>query len=171
MHETKRTPAGDVVTSLIPDLFRLNNRILTAGDRLVARLGLTSARWQILGGIAAAERPQPVAWLARELGANRQNVQRIINDLCEEGLVAFAANPHHRRAQLVVLTEKGRQAFAAAMVLQVPWVNRVSDGLSVKDIETAHRVVRALRQKLERNNGADGQASTEGGSDVAYAVE
>ena len=70
--------------------------------------------WQILGAVAAAERSQPVAWLARDLGANRQNVQRIINDLYEDGLVAFATNPHHRRAQLVVLTEKGRQAFAAA---------------------------------------------------------
>ena len=171
MPETKRTPAGDAVTSLIPDLFRLNNRILTAGDQLVARLGLTSARWQILGAVAAAERPQPVAWLARDLGANRQNVQRIINDLYEDGLVAFATNPHHRRAQLVVLTEKGRQASAAAMALQVPWVNRVSDGLLVKDIETAHRVITALRQRLECNDEADGQAIAEGGGNVAYAVE
>ena len=52
-----------------------------AGDRLVADLGLTSARWQILGAVVTAERPQPVAWLARDLGANRQNVQRIVNDL------------------------------------------------------------------------------------------
>ena len=29
-----------------------------------------------MGTIVAAERPQPVAWLARDLGANRQNVQR-----------------------------------------------------------------------------------------------
>ena len=62
-----------------------------AGDRLVAGRGLTSARRQILGAVAAAERPQPVAWLARNLGANRQNVQRIINDLNEQGLVAFEA--------------------------------------------------------------------------------
>jgi DNA-binding MarR family transcriptional regulator len=45
-----------------------------------------------------AERPQPVAWLARNLGANRQNVQRIVNDLHKEGLVAFENNPHHRRS-------------------------------------------------------------------------
>jgi DNA-binding MarR family transcriptional regulator len=171
MYETKRTPAGDAVTSLIPDVFRLNNRLLTAGDRLVARLGLTSARWQILHAIAVAERPQPVAWLARDLGANRQNVQRIINDLYEEALVAFAANPHHRRAQLVILTEKGRQALAAAMVLQAPWVDGVSDGLLVEDIETAHRVVMALRHKLERNDDANGQAIAEGGGNVAYTDE
>ena len=98
MSRTKRTPAGTALTGLILDLFRLNSRVLASGDRLVADLGLTSARWQILGSIVAAERPQPVAWLARDLGANRQNVQRIVNDLATEGLVAFAANPHHRRA-------------------------------------------------------------------------
>jgi DNA-binding MarR family transcriptional regulator len=106
MRETKRTPAGEALTDLILDLFGLNSRMLASGDRLVAGLGLTSARWQILGAIVAADRPQPVAWLARDLGANRQNVQRIVNDLHKEGLVAFEANPHHRRAQLVVLTAR-----------------------------------------------------------------
>ena len=111
----ERTPGGDAVTLFVLDLFRLNNQLLSAGDRLVAPLGLTSARWQILGAIVAADYPQPVAWLARNLGAHRQNVQRIINDLAKEGLVAFETNPHHRKAQLVVLTKKGRQAFDAAM--------------------------------------------------------
>ncbi len=126
--------------------------MLTAGDKLVAGLGLTSARWQVLGAVTEADRPQPVAWLARDLGAYRQNVQRIINDLHKEGLVAFEANPHHRRAQLVVLTDKGRRGYEAAMTLQVPWVNRLSDGLSVKDIETVHRVVTTVRKKLEDND-------------------
>jgi DNA-binding MarR family transcriptional regulator len=142
------------VTNLMLDLFRLNNRLLTAGDRLVSGLGLTSARWQILGAIVAAERPEPVAWLARNLGANRQNVQRIINDLQKEGLVVFQANPHHRRAQLVLLTDKGKQSFDAAMRLQTPWVNHLSEGLMIKDIQTFHRVIIALRQKLERNESS-----------------
>lgn len=147
----KRTAAGDAVTNLVLDLFRLNNLLLTGGDRLVASLGLTSARWQILGAIVAAERPQPVAWLARDLGASRQNVQRIVNDLETEGHVAFGANPHHRRAQLVVLTDKGKRTFDAAMRLQGPWINSLSDGLLIKDIEAAHRVIATLRQRLEGN--------------------
>lgn len=142
------------MTNLMLDLFRLNNRILTAGDRLVVELGLTSARWQILGAIVDAERPEPVAWLARNLGANRQNVQRIVNDLKEEGLVTFQVNPHHRRAQLVVLTDKGQQTFEAAMSLQAPWINTLSEGLVVRDIETTHRVLTALRRKLERSDEA-----------------
>src|ERR1700761_6414245 len=158
MTKSKRTPAGDALSSLMLDLFRLNSLLLTAGDRLVSQLGLTSARWQVLGAVVQAERPQPVAWIARDLGANRQNVQRIVNDLHAEGLIAFEVNPHHRRAQLVILTDKGRRAFDAAMALQAPWVNGVSGELAVKDLQTVHRVVAALRRKLENSDQADARA-------------
>ena len=134
---------------MVLEIFRLNNRLLSAGDRLVTQLGLTSARWQVLGTIIAAERPQPVAWLARDMGGNRQNVQRIVNDLAAQGLVTFQPNPHHRRAQLVVLTEKGKEAFKAAMALQAPWINALSEGLRTADIETAGKVITTLRQRLE----------------------
>lgn len=149
MRKVKWTPAGEALTDLMLDLFRATSLILTAGDRLVAPLGLTSARWQILGAIGSAERPQPVSWLARDLGANRQNVQRIVNDLNKDGLVALEANPHHRRARLVVLTDKGKRAFEAAMDLQAPWVNDLADGFLVRDIGTVRRVVMTLRKKLE----------------------
>ena len=151
MSNPKRTPAGTAVTDLVLDLFRLSSRMLAAGDRLVADLGLTSARWQILGSVVAADRPQPVAWLARDMGGNRQNVQRIVNDLEKEGLVEFQPNPHHRRAQLVVLTDKGKKAFDAAMRLQARWVNELSEGLRVEDIETTRSVMTTLRSRLEAN--------------------
>ncbi|AGK57334.1 MarR family transcriptional regulator [Hyphomicrobium denitrificans 1NES1] len=145
------------MTDLILTLFRANNLTLTWGDRLVAPLGLTSARWQVLGTIVAADRPQPVAWLARDLGANRQNVQRIVNDLHKEGLVTFEPNPHHRRAQLIVLTRKGQQTFDAAIRLYDPKVSAFAEGLAIEDIETAHRVLMTLRKKLEGDNIAEGQ--------------
>ena len=154
MSEPKRTLAGTGVTDLILDLFRLSSRMAASGDRLVAPLGLTSARWQILGAVISADRPQPVAWLARDMGANRQNVQRIVNDLAADGLVAFQPNPHHRRAQLVVLTDKGRETFDAAMRLQAPWVDGLAEGLRVEDIATTHGVMTALRRKLEASGDA-----------------
>jgi len=149
MSKSKHTPEGRALTDLVLELFRLNNRMLAAGDRLVAELGLTSARWQVLGTIVASERPQPVAWLARDMGANRQNIQRIVNDLAADGLVEFRSNPHHRRAQLVVLTDDGKKCFDEAMRFQAPWVNNLAEGLKVSDIETTHRVIASVRQKLE----------------------
>lgn len=155
MKEGSRSPKGQSLTDLILSMFRANNLTLMWGDRLVAPFGLTSARWQILGAIVYADRPQPVAWLARDLGANRQNVQRIVNDLHQDGIVAFEPNPHHRRAHLVVLTKKGREAYDAAINAYNPSIEALTEGLLLKDIKTAHRVVAALRDKLEGEIDAD----------------
>lgn len=149
MTQSKRTAAGENLTDLMLDIFRFTSAALAAGDKLVAPLGLTSARWQILGAIVAADRPQSVAWLARDLGASRQNVQRIVNDLHSNGHVDFETNPHHRRAQLVVLTAKGREAYDAAMEVQVPWINRLSEGLDPQDLEIVRRVFAAMRSSLQ----------------------
>ena len=148
---TKRTRAADALTDLILDVFRLNGLLLTAGDRMVARLGLTSTRWQVLFAIYEAEHAQPVAWLARDMGGNRQNVQRIVNDLQKMGLVTLEVNPHHRRASLVVLTDEGRRTFDEASRVQAPWANALSEDLAIKDVDTTRRVVAALRKKLELN--------------------
>lgn len=157
MTETKTSRAGEVLTGLILKMFRVNNRTLTWGDRLVAPLGLTSSRWQVLGAIAFAEQPQPVAWLARDLGASRQNVQRIVNDLHREGIVEFEPNPHHRRAQLVVMTKKGRKAYDTVVDMYYSRVGELARGMSAKDIETAHRVLATLQQRLEEDDA--GRAS------------
>ena len=39
----------NVITDLILETFRLNGQLLAAGDALVSDVGLTSARWQVLG--------------------------------------------------------------------------------------------------------------------------
>ncbi len=149
MPNERRTEAGEAVTALILDVFRLNGRLQLAGDRLVSELGLTSARWQILGAIAYSDRPESVAWHARTMGVHRQGVQRIINELSKEGMVEFQPNPHHKRAQLVVLTPKGQELYEAAIAKQIPWVNELSEGLPPDDIATAQNVVDRLKTRLE----------------------
>ncbi|WOR15598.1 MarR family transcriptional regulator [Hyphomonas sp. FCG-A18] len=140
------------MTEIVLEAFRLNGRLLAAGDRLVEPLGLSSARWQVLGAIHFAEAPQPVAWLARSMGLSRQGVQRIANELEKEGLVAFEPNPHHRRANLVVLTEQGREVYQAAERRQIEWVNALSRDFTVDDIQCALKVMTAMRSRLEENS-------------------
>ena len=89
------------------------------------------------------------------MNGNRRNEQRIVDDPASDGLVAFRPNPHHQRAQLVVLTERGKEAFEAAMRLQAPWINRLAERLRVADIETTHEVVAAVRRRLEANAEPD----------------
>lgn len=154
MHkDAQRTPSGLEVSELILSIFRLNGRLLLAGDRLVGPLGLTSARWQVLGAIALSPAPEPVARLARNMGLNRQGVQRIVTELTAEGFVQLNDNPHHRSAKLVVLTPKGVQAHAAALRLQAPWVNALGEGVDPKKIRAAAKVLDDLRGKLEAPAG------------------
>ncbi|MDI1263453.1 MAG: helix-turn-helix domain-containing protein [bacterium] len=146
----RHSAGGEALTELVLAIFRLNGRLLAAGDRLVGDLGLSSARWQVLGAIALAASPQPVAWLARSMGLNRQGVQRIVNEMRDDGLVELRPNPHHLRAHLVTLTRKGQGAFAVATELQVPWVNALARGIAVNDLAAASRIVRLLGERLDQ---------------------
>jgi DNA-binding MarR family transcriptional regulator len=143
------TAAGAAATELIVEIFRLNGRLLEAGDSLVRDVGLTSARWQALGAIAASAVPLSVSHVARNMGLTRQAVQRLANDLERDGLVRFAPNPHHERARLLVMTDGGAKAFKTAMSRQVPWANWLSRGVHPDHIATALRVLVALRRQLE----------------------
>jgi len=146
-----RKPKTDAVTELILETFRLNGRLLEAGDKLVRDLGLTSARWQVLGGIEAATVPLPIAQVARNMGLSRQAVQRLANEMERDGLVCFAPNPHHVRARLVLMTDHGQAAFRSAMAKQRRWAASLAEGFSSDSIESAARVLRALRHKLEKD--------------------
>src|SRR5271169_3606641 len=139
----------DAITSLVLETFRLNGRLLASGDALVADLGLTSARWQVLGAMALSPVPLSVAHVARNMGLTRQAVQRLVNEMERDGLVRFAPNPHHQRAKLVLLSASGKTAFAAAMKRQRPWAKDVATGLSAKQIETATATLRIIRQHLD----------------------
>jgi DNA-binding MarR family transcriptional regulator len=142
--------AASAVTALILEVFRFNGRLLAAGDKLVAGLGLTSARWQVLGAIALSSTAEPVARLARNMGLTRQGVQRVVNELAKEGMVELRANPHHRRANLVVLTARGRAIFDQSMRLQTPWAETLAEGIEASDLVSATRTIQSLRERLER---------------------
>ena len=149
MKSEENTLCGPALSASVLDLFKVSNSMLAEGDRRVATLGLTSARWQVLGTVVAAPRPQPVAWLARDMGANRQNIQRVVNDVAKNGFLEFANNPHHRRASLVVLTAKGRDAYDQAMGLAAPWMEQLAQGIALQDILAMQRVLKTLRDRLD----------------------
>ena len=156
------SPEG--VTELILRIFRLNGALLAAGDRLVGGLGLTSARWQLLGGIMDQEEPLSVAQLAREIGVTRQSVQRIANELEAEGIVAFRPNPRHKRAQLIELTARGREVFARSMELQRPWAASLGRALTAAQVCDACETLTALLTALKDITpaGAESMAEQDG---------
>ena len=144
----RRDSPGRTLTALILEVFRLNGRLIGAGDRLVGSLGLTSARWQVLGALAMSPSPQTVAGIARSMGLTRQSVQRIANELVQKGLLERAENPRHLRAPLMRLTERGTKAYKAATTRQVPWADQLAQSIPIAKIKTAVSVLRELTDRL-----------------------
>lgn len=143
----KRTTAGAALTGLFLETFRLNGRLLAEGDRRTRPFHLSSALWQVLG--ALDEGPLPVAHVARKMGLRRQSVHRTVEILVRQGLVELVENPHHRRAQLVQLTARGRRTLDRVTRMQVEWSNALAAGLSAAEIRTAERVLQRVRERLE----------------------
>ena len=146
-----RTPEGEEATELILTTFRVHGLLLAAGDLLTADHGLTSARWQVLGAIAYAQRPLTVPQIARRMGLTRQTVHTTVSHLLTDGAVELVPNEDHQRSPLVRLTESGQAKFQAIDQKQAGWVNRLAAGLSRSDLDTAARVLGELCSRLEAN--------------------
>jgi len=136
------------MTELVLEIFRMNGLLLAVGDRLTRELGLTSARWQVLG--ALVDGPLTVAQIARNMGLKRQSVQRLVDVLSEQGILIFEDNPHHRRAKLVLLTEAGRSKYEQISEIQARWVNSVSGDLDVKELDAAVALLRDIEVQLQQ---------------------
>jgi DNA-binding MarR family transcriptional regulator len=143
------TASGKVFTELVLEVFRFNGRLVFVGDRMTKALGLSTARWQTLGAMALSEQPLTVAEIARNMGLQRQSVQRTVNMLVSSGMVATHENPNHQRARLVLFTKKGRAAYEETVAVQVEWADETAAGFSESELSTALRSLRSLRARLE----------------------
>jgi DNA-binding MarR family transcriptional regulator len=152
----------DAVTEIILSVFRLNAQLLEQGDRLVQPLGLTSARWQVLGAIAMAGEPQTAPQIAAAMGVTRQGVQKQLNLAVAEGLIESHPNPRHQRSLLHALSAKGQAAYDDAMALQRVWAKSLGQGLPLSELQSAKQVLAALEHKLSSVNASDLQRQSEG---------
>jgi DNA-binding transcriptional LysR family regulator len=136
-----------VFIDLVLETFRLNGKLMAAGDRLVKPINLTSSRWQVLGSLPRDQ--ATVSQIARHMGLQRQSIQRTIGVLCREGLVRLVDNPRHRRAKLAALTPKGWAVIREANRLRDLWTRRTTVGISAAELEAAYQVLRRIGQRLD----------------------
>lgn len=128
------------------ELFRVNDRLIAVGDATVKSVGLTSARWLVLGAIALSNTPLPVAQIARNMGLSRQAVQKSTNEMVALGLVETLPNPDRRGSKVVAMTDAGRSAYEAALELwRTEWTVAMEEILTEEEILTTTRLLRRLR--------------------------
>ncbi len=143
----KLSDAGDALTELILETFRLNARLLEVAQERAAAGGLTAAWWQVLGGVI--DEPRSVADVGRKMGVTRQAVQRIADLLVERGLAEYRINPAHRRAKLLACTEAGYWAIRRISVEQRPWADEVGAQIGTEALQQARATMRALVETID----------------------
>jgi DNA-binding MarR family transcriptional regulator len=136
---------GDEIASLVADVYELAGLFRRSGEAIAAREGQTQARWQFLSVIA--DDPLTVPQAARRLGVTRQAVQRVANELLDDGLVEPEANPDHRTSSLMTLTGSGRQVLARINKLAAVDNRRLAQAVGLD-------VVRSTRQNVLRMTSA-----------------
>ena len=129
------------------DIFRCSFRLRALGRKLGLVTSWGAGSYGFLRSLAL-EGPQTVPEIARARPTSRQRMQRLADELAREGLVAFSANPRHRRSQLVRLTAKGERQFRAMTDRFLKISEELSRGLSATDLAAARRVVNSLSERL-----------------------
>ncbi len=143
----KHSELSEAVTSLILEVFKFNGVLVSYGDHLVRDLGLTSARWQVIGAISLENRNLTVSQIARRMGLTRQSVQRVVNDLVDSKFLTYSENPDHKRAKLIGLTDKGVEIFQLAEQRQIRLAKSLTSGVSLKDLQTSLLTIECLEER------------------------
>jgi DNA-binding MarR family transcriptional regulator len=139
--------AGEVLTSLIVPVIRLEAHFSRAGETIAAAGGQTLARWVVLEIVSDA--PATVAQIGRRLGLTRQSVQRVADLLERDRLTRYARNPAHQRSQLVRITPLGRKTLSAIQRAQREWADRVGSEIGETELRQASSVVDNLTRILK----------------------
>jgi DNA-binding MarR family transcriptional regulator len=104
--------------------------------------GQSLARWEVLDRCSSG--PTTVPGVARELRLTRQAVQRVVDELSADGLLAPEPNPAHRRSPLFAATAAGRALLEDLRRRAAGWYAHVGRELTTEEIDA----LRGLLAKL-----------------------
>lgn len=140
---------GQIFTDIVLEIFKVNGLLIAEGDELTRPLGLSSARWKVLGALAYSEVPMTVPQIAHTMGQTRQSVQRLTDVMERAGLLSYQNNPYHKKAKLVALSAQGKKKFAALDQKQIPWANLNAADISAADMQVTLSVLKKIAQRFD----------------------
>lgn len=145
----------DEIALLVADVYEAAGALRRLGERTAGTEGLTQARWQVLSVVSEEALTVPQA--ARRLGVTRQNVQRVANDLVEQGFAAYAENPDHRGSPVLTLTAGGRDALGKVTGRATERHRELFADVPDEEVAAARSLLRRLLTELDRQEQTAGK--------------
>lgn len=150
-------------------LFELSDvarALRTYVDQRAREHGMTRAQWGVL---ARLERDEGMvqAEMAEALEIQPISLVRLVDRLCEQGLVERRAHPTDRRANCLYLTDQGRARLAQMVPLGREISGNVLASFSESDVAEFLSKLLSLKRNIRR--AAARRNALTGGSEVRHA--
>lgn len=114
-------------------------------DRMRRELGWTLPRFDVMAALHRAEAGMRMSDLAGALVVSNGNVTALVDGLVDDGLAVRAPDAQDRRASIVRLTQKGRDAFGEVARTHEGWIDDLLGGLDGAQLETLTALVQTAR--------------------------
>src|SRR5918992_2251864 len=150
-----RTGAGPIVDSkaeaiakLMPEVAQCFFRIRAVGQKTGLITSWGGGGFGFMRSLALLG-PLTVPQIAQMRPTSRQRMQRLADELAEEGLVKFVDNPKHRRSKLVRLTSKGEARYRELNARLLSIASTMAGAVSEAEIRKTAEIVRQLSDDVK----------------------
>jgi DNA-binding MarR family transcriptional regulator len=142
-----------LLLSVIDEVLRLRRSFEVLFADVRGATHLTTVQKLVLSAIFDSRVSPTVPQVGRNLGYSRQLIQRVVNELVDDGLIETTPNPHHKRAVLLKPTQKAhamkRQAEILARRTSVAFLRTFSQnrckGL-IGELQTLRQAIKGYTQ-------------------------
>ncbi len=146
--------------SVLAETSALFHRMRHDIERIHAQGQASSGRRSVMRGLAR-QGPQTVPEMARARPVARQYMQRIVNELADEGLVESVENPAHKRSSLIQLTAKGKRQLDEMTGREQELLSGLQVNATEEELMQAAATLRRIRELFESKEWRRRLASVE----------
>jgi DNA-binding MarR family transcriptional regulator len=143
----RRLAEHDLIDEITSAARRIAVARATSGERVYRTDGI----WRVLAKVATSSYCLAIADLARALGVRKQTAHQLAHAAAQARVIELAPNPHDKRILQALVIPKGRAELAAARTAEEVWLATLLNGLGDQQLKATVRVVRVIRQRLERD--------------------
>lgn len=138
-----------VIDATLHAIWEANRLLRDEGERMATSVGQTHARRMVL---QTAGSGATIPDIARRLRLQRQSVQRVADQLVEEGFACYQDNPRHRRSKLLLTTPAGDDVLDRLVEVHDDWIREIGALAPSAPWDDMRRGLEALVDALKTKN-------------------
>jgi DNA-binding MarR family transcriptional regulator len=146
-HVIDRTQAGQAIEDLIVEIVATFFLLRAEGMRIGVVSSSGEGYWSVLR-LLKVRGPQTVPQLARYRYVPRQSIQKLANEMLNDGVIEFLNNPAHKRSKLLRLTPKGEAVFQEMSDRIATLAETLAEQQDAAQLQNAANVVKQLHEQL-----------------------